>query len=142
LVKGTTMSKLDPIGEQGLALEDQSFRVSSLKTQCLLSETEVSFNLYGYCPYATMLTHRLDKDTALVLASAVDVDPVTQIKTFTVEHITKVQDVDCLKQSLETEWRTVLEPASPDDPAHYSSPQKVEYWERAAKKLKRIISEA
>jgi len=135
LVKGTTPSKLEQ-------LEAQSFRVSLLKTQCLLSETEVFVNLYGYCAFDTMLQYRLDKETALVLASAVDVDPDTQGKTFTVEHMTKVQDVDCLKQSLETEWRTVLEQAIPNDPGQYSSPQRVEYWDREAKRLKRMISEA
>jgi len=143
LVKGTTQSKLDPVGEKSTSnLEAQSFRVSSIKTQCLLSETEVFVNLYGYCDYNTMLQYRLDKDTALVLASAVDVDADTHVKTFTVERITKVKDVDCLKQSLATEWRTVLEPAIPDDSGHYSSPQKVEYWDREAKRLKRMTSEA
>jgi len=142
LVKGTTQSKLDAVGEKSQELDAQSFRVSSIKTQCLLSETEVFVNLYGYCDFDTMLQYRLDKDTALVLASAVDVDPDTHAKTFTVERITKVKDVDCLKQSLKTEWQTVLEQAIPNDPGHYSSPQKVEYWDREAKRLKRMTSEA
>jgi len=142
LVKGTTPSKLDSFGEQSQPLAAQSFRISSIKTQCLLSDTEVFVNLYGYCAFNNMLQYRLDKDTALVLASAVDIDPVTQEKTFTVEHITKVQDVDNLKKSLETEWRTVLEHVVPKESEQYSSPQKVEYWDRDAKRLKRIISEA
>jgi len=142
LVQGTTPSKLDAIGDQNQPLAVQSFRVSSLKTQCLLSENEVFVNLYGYCAFDTMLQYRVDKDTALVLASAVDVDPTTQVKTFTVEHITKVQDLGSLKQSLETEWRTVLEEAIADASDSYSSPQKVEYWDREAKRLKRMISEA
>jgi len=89
-----------------------------------------------------MLQYRLDKDTALVLVSAVEIDPVTREQTFTVEHITKVQDVDNLKKSLETEWRTVLEHVVPEENEQYSSPHKVEYWDRQAKRLKRIISEA
>ena len=55
-----------------------------------------------------MLQHRLDKDTALVLASAVEVAPDTQEKTFTVEHMVKVQDGDKLKMSLDVEWKVVL----------------------------------
>jgi len=142
LLKGTTLSKLDSIGEQSQPVSAQSFRVSSIKTQCLLSDTEVFVNLYGYCGFNNMLQYRLDKDTALVLASAVDIDPVTREQTFTVEHITKVQDVDNLKKSLETEWRTVLEHVVPEENEQYSSPHKVEYWDRQAKRLKRIISEA
>ena len=58
------------------------------------------------------------------------------------EHITKVQDVANLKKSLETEWRTVLEHVDSNESEQYSSPKKVEYWDRDAKKLKRIVSEA
>ena len=64
LVKGTTASQLDPIGETGQSLTAQAFRVSSAKAQCLLSDTEVFVNLYGYCDFKTMLQYRLDKDTA------------------------------------------------------------------------------
>ena len=141
LVQGTSPSVLDPVGQEGTPLEAQSFRVTSTKTRCLLSESEEFVNLYGYCDYKSMLQHRLDKDTALVLASAVEVDPTTNMKTFTVESIDKVQDVEALKASLDIEWRTVLLKEEHRDVELYSSPLKPEYWGRDVKRLKRIISE-
>ncbi len=95
----------------------------------------------NYCDFKSMLQYRLDKDIALVLASAVEIDGSTGAKTCTVERIEKVQDVQALKGSLDIEWRTVLlEPKMEEDA--YASPNKVEYWDRAVNRLKRIISEA
>ena len=85
LVKGTTPSTLAPIGDQGQPVTAQSFRVASNKAQCLLSDSDVYVNLYGYCDFSSMLQHRLDKDTALVLVSALEVAPDTQEKTFRIE---------------------------------------------------------
>ncbi len=79
----------------------------SLKVKCLLSETDVFVNLYGYCAYDNMLQYRLDQNVALVLASAVGINPETQEKTFTVEKIEKVQHWEAVKISLDQEW---LEP--------------------------------
>ena len=141
LVKGTTSSTLEPIGETGQSLTAQSFRVASKEARCLLSDSEVFVNLYGYCDYSSMLQHRLDTDTALVLASALEVAPDTQEKTFTVEHMVKVQDVDKLKTSLDIEWKIVLLSEANDDREQYASPTKAEYWDRDVKKLKRIVSE-
>ncbi len=103
--------------------------------------SEVFANLYGYCDFKTTLQYRLDKDTALALASAVEIDAATQEQFFIVEHMTKAQDVETLKRSLDTEWRTVLVTAAPNENEQYSSPRKVEYWDRDVKRLKRIISE-
>ena len=141
LVKGTTSSTLEPIGEKGQSLTAQSFRVASKEARCLLSDSEVYVNLYGYCDYSSMLQHRLDKDTALVLASALEVAPDTQEKTFTVEHMVKVQDVDKLKTSLDIEWKIVLLSEANEEREQYASPTKAEYWNRDVKKLKRIVSE-
>ena len=141
LVKGTTSSTLEPIGETGQSLTAQSFRVASKDARCLLSDSEVYVNLYGYCDFSSMLQHRLDKDTALVLASALEVAPDTQEKTFTVEHMVKVQDVDKLKTSLDIEWKIVLLSEANEEREQYASPTKAEYWDRDVKKLKRMVSE-
>ena len=141
LVKGTTSSTLEPIGETGQSLTAQSFRVASKEARCLLSDSEVYVNLYGYCDFSSMLQHRLDKDTALVLASALEVAPDTNEKTFTVEHMVKVQDVDKLKTSLDIEWKIVLLSEANEEREQYASPTKAEYWNRDVKKLKRIVSE-
>ena len=141
LVKGTTSSTLEPIGDTGQSLTAQSFRVASKEARCLLSDSEVYVNLYGYCDFSSMLQHRLDKDTALVLASALEVAPDTQEKTFTVEHMVKVQDVDKLKTSLDIEWKIVLLSEANEEREQYASPTKAEYWNRDVKKLKRIVSE-
>ena len=108
------------------------------------SDTEVFLNLYGYCDFTTMLQYRLDKDTALVLASAVEIDIATKEKTFIIEHIAKVHDVETVRRSLDTEWRTVLATAVPDEgeSEQHLSPQKAEYWDRSMKRLKRMISES
>ena len=141
LVKGTTSTTLEPIGETGQSLTAQSFRIASKDARCLLSDSEVYVNLYGYCDFSSMLQHRLDKDTALVLASALEVAPDTQEKTFTVEHMVKVQDVDKLKTSLDIEWKIVLLSEANEEREQYASPTKAEYWDRDVKKLKRIVSE-
>ena len=141
LVKGTTSSTLEPIGQTGQSLTAQSFRVASKEARCLLSDSEVYVNLYGYCDFSSMLQHRLDKDTALVLASALEVAPDTQEKTFTVEHMVKVQDADKLKTSLDIEWKIVLLSEANEEREQYASPTKAEYWNRDVKKLKRIVSE-
>ena len=119
----------------------QSFRVASKKALCLLSDSEVYVNLYGYCDFSSMLQHRLDKDTALVLASALEVATDTQEKTFTVEHMVKVQDENKLKMSLDIEWKIVLLSEANEEREQYASPTKAEYWDREVKKLKRMVSE-
>ena len=93
------------------------------------------------CAFDNMLQYRLDQDVALVLASAVDINPDTQEKTFTVEKIEKVQHWEAVKNSLEQEWQTVLLNRMKHDTEEYTSPQKAEYWDRDVKRLKRMISE-
>ena len=88
-----------------------------------------------------MLHYRLDKEAALALASAVQIEPETQDKTFIVEYMEKVQDWQSLKVSLDREWRTVLLSRMKDQSEQYSSPQKAEYWDREVRRLKRMESE-
>ena len=88
-----------------------------------------------------MLHYRLDKETALVLASAVEIEPETQNKTFIVEYMEKVQDWQSLKVSLDHEWRTVFLSSMKDQSEQYALPQKAEYWDREVKRLKRMESE-
>ena len=145
LVKGATDSTLDAIGDQSLPITAQSFRVSSVKTQCLLSDTEVFVNLYGHCDFANMLDYRLGNDTALVLASAVQIDSVTKEKTFVIEHIKKVAgtDIQNVKNSLDTEWHATLTTAAsdPEEIERHLSPRKAEYWNREVKRLRPLVSE-
>ena len=84
----------------GQSLTTQTFRVSSLKVKCLLSETDVFVNLDGYCAYDNMLQYQLDQNVALVLASAVDINPETQEKTFTVEKVEKGTTLGCCENFL------------------------------------------
>ena len=51
LVEGTCASELAPFGAEGERLTNQSFRVSSTKVKCLLSESDFSLNLHGYCDF-------------------------------------------------------------------------------------------
>lgn len=139
LVQGTTPSVLTSLGDSGQPLAAQAFRVSSKNVKCLLSDEEVFVHLYGYCDMDAMLQYRLDKETALVYASAVDVDGSE--KTFTVEHMEKVQDSGALRASLEAEWQTALLESPPAEKEKQASPLKAEYWDRDVKRLKRMISE-
>ena len=98
-------------------------------------------NLDGYCDFENALQYRLDKETALVLVSAVEIDPNTQQKTFTIEHMAEAQDWQRLRVSMGHEWQTVLLHATPEDDENYSSLVQAEYKNRDVMRLKRIISE-
>ena len=62
LVEGTYESPPDPVGKSTAPLLEQSYKVHSPKVRCLLSADEQYVDLLGYCSFAIMLTHRLDKD--------------------------------------------------------------------------------
>ena len=64
---------MEALGE-GQPLAAQSFRVASVKVCCLLSDDDVCLHVYGYRNFDNSLQSRLDKETALVLVSAVDID--------------------------------------------------------------------
>ena len=71
LVRGTSETTMSPIAD-GQELSQQHFKVESKSASCLLSDTPARVNLVGYCDFGKMLAYRLDKEAALVLASAVD----------------------------------------------------------------------
>jgi hypothetical protein len=156
LVQGTCESQLDPVGE-AKGLKDQSYRVTSNKVRCLLSETESLIDLHGYCDFGNMLTYRLDKDVALVVVSAVEaavevpspdtpafLGPVSDRLVASVEHMQKISEPQKLSllQSLAVEWRTALTNDAAAAVGSYESPLKREYWEQPASKLRRLESEA
>ena len=54
------------------------------------------------------MQYRLDKETAVVLVSAVEINDDNKERTFIIEHMTKVQDWETLKASrasAEKTWR-------------------------------------
>ena len=129
-------------------MQEASFRVTSEQVVCLLSgETAPVVDLHGYCDYAAMLQYRLDNDVALVQVSAYDKDPVSGRPVLTMEHIRKVgaEVLPVLQQSLTEEWKAALSPGIAEGEApgavHYHSPQKTDYWDRDAKRLRRMESE-
>ena len=70
---GTKETKCDAIDET-LPIKQQVFKVTSTCVRCLLSEEEErEITLVGYCDFHKMLQYRLDMETALVLASAVQI---------------------------------------------------------------------
>ena len=82
----------------GQELKQQHFKVESTLATCLLSETPARMNLVGYCDFGKMLAYRLDKEAALILASAVDFAAPgsagggggqSPCPTFTMEHATQ-----------------------------------------------------
>jgi len=156
LVQGTSGSQLDPVGE-AKSVKEQSYRVTSNKVRCLLSETESFIDLHGYCDFDHMMTYRLDKDVALVVVSAVEaaveapspdtpalMGPVSDRLVASVEHMQKISESEKLSllQSLAVEWRTALTKDAAADVGSYESPVKRDYWEQPATKLRRIESEA
>ena len=110
-----------------------------------------------------MLTYRLDKEAALVLAPAVDFSAPRSASaadaaglvagssgrspcpTFTMEHATKLSkgEVTALTRSLAAEWKAVLTAVDGSDAA--LSPVSVvgsEYWSgERSRKVRRMISE-
>jgi CheY-specific phosphatase CheX len=144
LLKGSCDSTIDIIDET-LPMNQQTFKVKSLGTTCLLSEVAVNVNLVGYCNFKGMLAYRLDKETALVLISSVTINGDASIDA-TVEHMHKVSkdETASLMLSMNAEWKSLLVADSLDQ----TTPQKAypvadsSYWsgQRAAK-MRRLQSE-
>ena len=148
LVRGTTDTVCEAI-DDSVAMEEQIFKVTSTCVKCLLSEPAKQITLVGYCDFNKMLQYRLDKETALVLASAVEIEAPGSASAedgakcvVTVEHMQKLtrEQVTALSSSMELEWKSVLTP-------HYFNVQKRSsseqaYWTpESAKKVRRILSE-
>ena len=133
LVQGNNTSTLEA-GIQADKIEDQSYKVTSNGARCLLSDSDTTVNLVGYCNTGSMLTYRLDREVALVLVSAVTMTEdasnsgSTDGSRFlaTVEYMQKIgaDDKASLLKSLETEWKSVLL----DQPREGLSPSEADYW--------------
>ena len=95
------------------------------------------------------MQYRLDTETALVLASAVEIQASDSANAkggsncvVTVEHMQKVSDKDAkaLSLSMSLEWKSVLTPLFFENQKRSSSEE--EYWTPlAAKKVRRLVSE-
>ena len=138
LVQGTGGSTLDALGN-GKSLQEESYKVFSPKVRCLLSSSEQYVDLVGYCDFNGMLQYRLDKDSALVLISAITIatpDSVSvgsSIFTATIDHVQKVttDELSILRVALETEWKSVLL----DGKVEGVSATDDTYWEQPATKI-------
>ena len=143
-VQGTLESSLEPLDPECPAVQKQSFRVTSSKARCLLSEadSEMFVDLHGYCNFKTMLQYRLDTDCALVLASALTVGEDRE-RAVTVEFMQKVTEPnkESLRTALGVEWRTALTNIGSTMLDGYSSPMKPEYWNEPQPKVRRLESD-
>ena len=149
LICGTEATDCDSV-DPSLPMPEQIFKITSKNAKCLLSESEpaVTVTLVGYSDFKNMLAYRLDKETAVVLVSAVDGNvaggPIGDGMVVTVEHMQKVsQDEACqLKVSMGAEWKYIAVAA---DAQAFPSPLSAKgqpYWsEERAAKLRRLQSE-
>ena len=72
LVKGAVESGLDPLDANITDMRTPTCCVTSQRTKCLLStEGDVRIDLTCYCNFNSMLTYRLDKQSALISVSNV-----------------------------------------------------------------------
>ena len=112
-----------------------------------LSEPAEFVTLAGYSDFKKMMQYRLDKETALVLGSAVTLakpgsasDPCV----VSVEHMRKVSKDErtALLISMASEWKSVL--TAPDDlcKREYQSASDPAYWKpESMQKVRRLQSE-
>ena len=162
LVEGTEETDCDSIDDT-LPTGQQTFKVTSPSARCLLSDPAARVTLTGYCDFKKMMQYRLDKETALVLVSAVTfagpgsansasaTGPSAHAAAapdapcvVTVEHMQKVSrdDATALKASMTAEWESVL--TAPDDLCKQDCwSGDTAYWtpESSAKKVRRMQSE-
>ena len=161
LVRGTTSTHMEPI-QEGKDMAEQTFKVSSTAADCLLSDQPAKVNLVGYCDFNKMLTYRLDTESALILASAVDCPAPGSASaageanpTATIESVTKLSkdEVGALTRNLAVEWKAVLTTVAQDSSGVIGTPdahslQKSskspdsEYWSEGRQpKVRRLLSE-
>ena len=103
----------------------------------------------GYSDFNKMLQYRLDREMALVLASAVQIEALGSASAeggancvVTVEHMQKISDkhAAALSLSMALEWKSVLTPLFFETQKRSSSEQA--YWTpESAKKLRRLVPE-
>ena len=146
LVEGTEDTECDPI-DPSLPANEQTFKVTSPSARCLLSDPAARVTLAGYSDFKKMMQFRLDKETALVLGSAVTLakpgsasDPCV----VSVEHMRKVSKDErtALLISMASEWKSVL--TAPDDlcKREYQSASDPAYWTpESMTKVRRLQSE-
>ena len=161
LVEGTEETDCDPIDDT-LPMGQQTFKVTSPSARCLLSDPAAHVTLTGYCDFKKIMQYRLDKETALVLISAVtfaapgsaSAESATGLSAHaaaapdapcvvSVEHMQKVSrdEAAALTVSMNAKWKSVL--TAPGDLC------KQEYWAgeakywtpESAKKVRRMMSE-
>ncbi len=160
LVRGTSDAVCDPIADDK-PVQEQIFKVTSKSVLCLPSDPPVHLDVVGYCDYKKMMTYRLDKEAALVLASAVaspssgavsgsansvaaEGEPTVRA-TFTIEHLTRVSkdEAAALLDNMPCEWKAIL--TSSPDSATTPAPKSANddgYWsEERASKVRRMASE-
>jgi hypothetical protein len=144
LVTGTEASELKPLpAKPGSA--SSAFLVESADVQCELGSTEHgTISLRGYCGFHNMLAFRLDKESAVVIVSAVDGTAVPKKGhlALSVESMHKVSTANLqeVAKSMTTEWRAALgQPLFTANPLSNS-----EYWGsgNTMKRLGRLASEA
>ena len=158
LVRGQGTTKMEPLDNQK-TMTEQVFKVCSTEAMCLLSHppegNAAKVNLVGYCDFARMLTYRLDKETALVLASAAHCPAPGSASadggtcpTATIEHVVKLSkdEVLALQRSMEAEWKAILasppQGSSPAASPMSTKSQDSEYWSEGRQpKLRRLESE-
>ena len=148
LVRGSKDTVCDPI-DDSVPMKEQIFKVTSTCVKCLLSEPAKQITLVGYCDFNKIMQYRLDKETALVLASAVEIEALGSASAeggakcvVTVEHMQKISDMHAaaLSSSMTLEWKSVLTPLFFGTQNCSSSEQA--YWiPESAKKLRRIVPE-
>ena len=128
LVEGTEETDCDSIDDT-LPMGQQTFKVTSPSARCLLSDPAAFVTLAGSCDFKKMMQYRLDKETALVLVSAVtfgapssaSVESATGLSAHaaaapeapcvvSVEYMQKVSKDDeaALTASMIAEWKSVL----------------------------------
>ena len=150
LVKGTDKSTMVSLNEKNTA-----YQVISNNVSCLLSETPTTLQLRAFCDINNLLDYKLDRETALVLVSAVEHDMPGSASSgaetqrgliATVEDMQKIgeSELETLKLSMNMEWKSVL--ISANETESSSTPKRVhsadsEYWTQSARKLSRLSSE-
>ena len=162
LIQGTQDTDIDII-DDGTTPQEQTFKMISNNTRCLLSDTPTTVQLVAYCDFKKSLTYRLDREMALVLVSAVERHrpgsaslgasganssaakaPEGQYITATVEHMVKISkdEMKALECAMTLEWKSVLTTTG----EHAASPKRLsstelEYWTSPVSKLRRMESE-
>ena len=163
LIQGTQDTDIDIIDDTR-TMQEQTFKMISNNTRCLLSDTPTTVQLVAYCDFKKSLTYRLDRELALVLVSAVERHrpgsaslgasrsnsssaeaPEGKHITATVEHMEKISkdEKKALECAMTLEWKSVLTTIGEDaaSPKRLSSTE-LEYWTSPrVSKLRRMESE-